>query len=187
MSQSEPVQEASPRGPLALVLVILGIFAKLLPHPANFSPVGAASLFSGARLPRWQAYLIPVGILALTDPILNAYYNFPLFSSYSIFTYIGFLISVWLGRRFLRKSGPLKIAAVCILSSVQFFIVSNFGSWLFGIDYPRTAAGLAQSYVMALPFFRTTLLSDLFFTAVLFGLHAWLTRMATARKQPVAA
>lgn len=179
-------QDAAGRGGLALLLTVLGVLARLLPHPANFAPVGAASLFSGARLASWQAYLVPLGIMAVTDPILNAYYGYPLFSSYVIFTYIGFLISVWIGTRLRGTKNVLRIGAACVLGSAQFFVITNLGSWLIGPDYPRTFAGLAQCYTMAIPFFRTTFLSDLLFTAVLFGLHAWLSSMASARKHAAA-
>jgi len=177
-----PQQAVSAGGALALLLTVIGVLARLLPHPANFTPVGAASLFSGARLKPWQAYLVPLGILAVTDPILNAYYGFPLFSGYAVFTYIGFLLAVWIGTRLRGTKNIWQIGAACVLSSVQFFVITNFGSWLIGPDYPATFAGLVRCYVMAIPFFRTTLVSDLLFTAVLFGLHAWLSRLVASRE-----
>lgn len=191
MSRSaEPAQQNSqnaPHGGLALLLTVIGVLSRLLPHPANFTAVGAASLFSGARLKTWQAYLVPLSILAVTDPILNAYYGFPLFSRYVIFSYIGFFVSVWIGTRLRGTESVVRIGGACVLSSVQFFVITNFGSWLIGLDYPHTFAGLVQCYTMAIPFFRTTFLSDLLFTAVLFGLHAWLTRLAGSHKRAVAA
>ena len=85
--------------PAALSLTVLGAAARLLPHPPNFAPVGATSLFAGARLPRWQAYLIPMALMAVTDPILSAFYGVQPYTRYSLFIYVSFLISVWLGRR----------------------------------------------------------------------------------------
>lgn len=38
-----------------------------------------------------------------------------------------------------------------------------------GSFYPKTGAGLIECYVAAIPFFKNTLLSDLFYTALLFG------------------
>ncbi|HLK18145.1 MAG TPA: DUF6580 family putative transport protein, partial [Bryobacteraceae bacterium] len=76
-----------------------------------------------------------------------------------------------------------KIAVVSIVSSMQFFLISNFGSWLWFDGYPKTAAGLANCYNAAIPFFGRTLLSDLIFTAILFGLHAWLSRTVAARER----
>jgi hypothetical protein len=174
--------------PAALSLTVLGAVARLLPHPPNFAPVGATSLFAGARLPRWQAYLIPMALMAVTDPILSPLYGFKPYTKYLLFTYLSFLISVWLGRRIRNTESISRIAAVTVLNSIQFFLLTNFGSWLWFQAYPRTAAGLASCYVAAIPFFGWTLASDILYTAVLFGLYAWLSRtVATGERLPVAA
>lgn len=173
--------------PVALSLTTLGAIARLLPHPPNFAPVGATSLFAGARLPRWQAYLVPLALLAVTDPILSPLYGFKPYTRYSLFTYVAFLISVWLGRRLRNTASISRIAGITFLNSIQFFLVTNFGSWLWENNYPRSAAGLARCYTAAIPFFGWTVAGDLFYTAVLFGLYAWLSRGLAARERvPVA-
>ena len=174
--------------PAALSLTVLGAAARLLPHPPNFAPVGATSLFAGARLPRWQAYLIPMALLAVTDPILSPLYGFKPYSKYLLFSYASFLISVWLGRRLRNTESISRIAAVTVVNSIQFYLITNFGSWLWFQGYPHTAAGLASCYVAAIPFFGWTLASDVLYTAVLFGLYAWLSRtVASGERVPVAA
>jgi hypothetical protein len=74
-----------------------------------------------------------------------------------------------------------------VLSSVQFFLITNFGAWL-GMPqlYSRSLAGLGNCYVAAIPFFGRTLASDLVYSAALFGLHAWLSR-TVVRTERVAA
>ena len=116
--------------PVALSLTVLGAVARLLPHPPNFAPVGATSLFAGARLPRWQAYLVPLVALAVTDPILSPLYGFQPYSKYLLFSYLSVLISVWLGRRLRNTESISRIAAITVLNSIQFFLITNFGSWL---------------------------------------------------------
>jgi Family of unknown function (DUF6580) len=171
--------------PAALSLTVLGAIARLAPHPPNFAPVGATSLFAGARLPRWQAYLVPLALLAVTDPILSPLYGFHAYSWYSLFTYFSFLISVWLGRHLANTESISRIAAVTLLNSVQFFLVTNFGSWLWFQGYPKTSAGLAACYTAAIPFFGWTLAGDFLYTGVLFGLYAWLSRtVATSERVP---
>jgi len=173
--------------PAALSLTALGAIARLLPHPPNFAPVGAMSLFSGARLPRWQAYLVPLALMAVTDPILSPLYGYQPFSKYLLFTYLSFLVSVWLGRRLLRNTESVSwIAAVTLLNSVQFFVITNFGSWLWFQAYPHTSAGLAACYIAAIPFFGWTLASDILYTGVLFGLHAWLSRTVATQERVAA-
>ena len=169
--------------PVALSLTTLGAIARLIPHPPNFAPVGAVSLFAGARLPVWQAYFVPLALMAITDPILAAFYHVPAYSRYQIFIYLSFVIGVWLGRRLRTTENVAKIAAFSVLNSVQFFLLTNFGSWLWFQGYPRTSAGLASCYIAAIPFFAWTFASDLLFTGVLFGLHAWLSRTVAAEER----
>ena len=173
--------------PAALSLTALGAIARLLPHPPNFAPVGATSLFSGARLPVWQAYLVPMALLAVTDPILSPLYGYQPYTKYLLFSYASFLISVWLGRRIRNTESIARIAAVTVLNSVQFYLVTNFGSWLWFGAYPHTASGLAACYTAAIPFFGWTFAGDLFYTGLLFGLHAWLTRTVAAPERIPAA
>jgi hypothetical protein len=169
--------------PVALSLTVLGAIVRLLPHPPNFAPVGATSLFAGARLPVWQAYLVPLALMAITDPIAASFYHVPAYSPYQLFVYGSFLIAVWLGRRLRGTESVLKIASMSVINSMQFFLISNFGSWLWFQGYPKTAAGLSASYNAAIPFFGRTLASDLIYTGILFGLHAWLSRTIAARER----
>lgn len=173
--------------PVALSLTVLGAIVRLLPHPPNFAPVGATSLFAGARLPVWQAYLVPLALMAITDPIVASFYHVAAYSKYTVFIYASFLIAVWLGRRLRGSESVPRIAALSVINSMQFFLVTNFGSWLWFQGYPKTWAGLASCYSNAIPFFGWTLGSDLLFTAVLFGLYAWLTRTVASRERVAAA
>ncbi len=66
-----------------------------------------------------------------------------------------------------KKVGNIFFASV--ISSVSFFIITNFGLWLSTSYYAKTGAGLAACYTAAIPFFHQTLLSDLFFVGLLFG------------------
>ena len=162
--------------PLALSLVSLGALVRLVPHPPNFAPVGALSLYSGARLRSWQAYLIPVLILAATDPILGLIFGFRVFTALTPFVYVSFLINVWIGRHLREAERAWRIGGAVVVGSLQFFLVTNFAVWATGHWYPHTLAGLGECYLLGIPFFGLTLAGDLAYAAVLFGLHAWLSR-----------
>ena len=166
--------------PLAAGLLILGALIRVTQH-WNFAPVGALSLFGGARLRGWQAYLLPLALMAVTDPLLGGY------SAATPLVYGSFLISVWIGTRLRNSENPAWIGAAAIAGSVQFFLITNFGSWLaMHSDYPRTLGGVMASYAAGLPFFWRTLGSDLFYAGVLFGLHAWLSRTVVRRERVAA-
>ena len=62
--------------------------------------------------------------------------------------------------------------------SLQFFFFANLGTWATENLYPHTVEGLLACFVAGLPFYSYTLLGDLGYSAVLFGLHALLSRTA---------
>ena len=164
--------------PLAIGLMILGALIRVTQH-LNFAPVGAMSLFAGARLRGWQAYALPLALMAITDPLLGGY------SAATPLVYASFLINVWIGTRLRQSENPLAIGGAALAGSVQFFLLTNFG-WLYATSlYPHTFGGLVASYVAGVPFFWRTLASDLLYSGVLFGLHAWLSR-TVARRERVA-
>src|SRR5271165_350625 len=168
--------------PAALALTVLGVISRLVPHPWNFTPVGSASLFSGARLAGGRAYLIPLAIMAITDPILNAVNHVPLFSYMQLFIYFSFGLSVLIGRFLWSTESAPRIALASLINSTQFFLITNFGVWAGSTQFAHTTAGLGACYVVAIPFFAYTVFGDLFFAGVIFGLHAWLSRTHTARQ-----
>ena len=155
---------------LAGGIVSLSIFGRLLPHPPNFTPLGGAAVFGGANLPRPWNYLVPIIVLALSDMVLGWHQTM-------IFVYGSFLVAVWLGERLLSQGASrAKIAAVSLANSTIFFLVTNFGVWYSTTLYPKTMAGLYQSYLMGLPFWRPTILADLIFTFGFFALYRLMHR-----------
>jgi hypothetical protein len=167
--------------PLAVGLVLLGGLGRLVQN-LNFAPVGAVSLFAGARMRGWQAYLLPIALMAVTDPFLHGY------SFATPFVYASFLINVWMGSKLRKTENPGWIGGAAVIGSAQFFLLTNFAVWVnpAQTSYPHSFAGLATCFVAAIPFFRNTLVSDLAFSAVLFGLYALLTR-TVLRSERVAA
>lgn len=165
--------------PLAFTLTVLAALVRLVPHPPNFAPIGGVALFGGARLRGWQAYCIPILAMLLTDPIRSRLEGgFAPYSWATPIIYTCFLINVLLGRMFLRhSSNALRIAAVAVAGSVQFYVITNLFEWWGGITpYPHTFAGLIECYTAALPFFGRTLVADLFYSGVLFTAYALLSR-----------
>lgn len=167
--------------PVALTLTIAAAALRLVPHPPNFAPVGSVALFGGARLRGWQAYCVPLLAMLVTDPILSRMAGYPAYSWATLVIYSCFLINVLLGRVFLRASyNAVRIASVAVIGSVQFYLFTNFFIWWQSSSlYPHNGSGLLECYIAALPFFGRTLLSDLFYSGVLFTAHAILTRHST--------
>lgn len=150
-----------------LALVAFGVLFRLLPHEANFAPVAAIALLSGAVLERHYALLVPLGILAISDAMIGSY------SSIS-FTWTAFILIAGYGMLFRHSSFGKRVLLGGVGSALIFFIVSNFGVWVASGMYPPTLAGLIDCYYMAIPFFRATLVSDLVYSGLLFGVATWL-------------
>jgi hypothetical protein len=172
---------------LAAGLVIIGAVARLVPHPANLTPVGGTSLFAGARVKGWLAYAIPLALMLIADPLLAAIHGYPAFNRVTPVIYAAFLVNVWIGRRLLARINPARVAAASVLCSLQFFFVTNLGVWMLGNWYPHTPAGLATSFTLALPFLGRTMAGDLAYAGVLFGLDALAGRFSRSAQRKAAA
>jgi len=148
----------------ALLSAILAAASlRLVPHPPNFSPIDAMALFSGAYLGRrWLAFAAPFLALLLSDAVLGFYQGME-------FQYVSVALIVILGAIVLPRTSIPRVGAASLASSILFFVVSNFGTWVVSGIYPHTVAGLASCYVAAVPFFQNTVAGDLFYSALLFG------------------
>jgi hypothetical protein len=154
---------------LAYVFVVLAVALRLLPHPFHFTPVAASLLFFGAFASRKQMW-IPVALLAASDYYLTVYhYGYSFSWDYAV-TFAWYAAMVLLGGVLLKRqvSAP-RVVGGALAASVSFFLLSNGMVWAVSNMYPKNAGGLMMSYAAGVPFFRTTLVSDLFFTAVAFG------------------
>jgi len=149
---------------LALLSAILVAAAlRLVPHPPNFTPIGAMALFSGAYLGRRAvAFAAPLAALLLSDLILGFYHG-------QATVYFSVALIVMIGIVALSRVSALRVGAAALASSVLFFVITNLGMWLFSGFYPRTLAGLEACYVAAVPFFQNTVAGDLFYATLLFG------------------
>ena len=157
---------------MVFLMIVLAAGSRLLPHPPNFAPVAAIGLFAGALSGRRVGWLVPFVALLASDSVLGFYHPVGM-----LWNYLAFATCLLLGSGWLRERRSLGRITVAVLSSsVAFFVLSNFGMWASGY-YPRTTAGLVECYVAALPFFRNTFASDVFYSAVLFGGHALLARL----------
>ncbi len=149
---------------VALLSAILFAAAlRLVPHPPNFTPIGAMALFSGAYLGRRPlAFVAPLGAMLLSDAVLGFY-------SGMWVTYLAIGLIVLVGWLALSRVSALRVGGAAVASSVVFFLVSNLGTWALSGMYAHTAAGLTACYVAAIPFFQNTLAGDLFYATLLFG------------------
>lgn len=131
-------------------MICIAIVSRIVPHPPNFTPITAIALFSSIHFKnKIYRYLIPITGLIISDIIIGI-------SLINIFVYLSFILIAFIGTKF-QKINNYSI----LLSSISFFIISNFGVWIIG--YPKDIEGFILCYYMALPFFINTILGDLFY------------------------
>jgi len=160
----------------ALLLILFAAFSRILPHPANFTPIAAIALFSGVYLNKRFAFAIPLIAMFISDLIIGMHSGMVwVYGSFVIITCIGF----WLRSRMETSSGKkiLYLLGASLASSVIFFIITNFGVWTSGF-YGLDLKGLAECYALAIPFFRNSLLGDLVYVTLMFGIYALISRYA---------
>jgi hypothetical protein len=153
---------------IVLCFIVFAAIARILPHPWNFTPVGAMALFSGAKLGRtWQAFLLPCSALFCGDLFVGFHRLMPI-------VYCSFCLSVCIGIAFRKRQalGPLSLAT--LLGAAQFFLITNFAFWAFEGAYPHSAAGLLACYVAGVPLFGNTLAGDACYAVLFFGSFALL-------------
>ena len=108
---------------LALLSAILAAAAlRLVPHPPNFTPIGAMALFSGAYLGRRTtvlAFAAPLAAMLLSDAILGFYSGFWI-------TYFAVAAIVLIGSLALVRRSAIRIGFTAVAGSIAFFLISNF-------------------------------------------------------------
>jgi hypothetical protein len=172
-------------GPMTVTLVILlGLAAAAMPlisadyRPYNFAAFGALGLFAAGRLSLGIAFLLCIGGKLISDSFNYAAFNFQpdyLSSWKYVLPFAVYPLCGWVLR---NTANPFAIGGTALISSMLFFLVSNFGAWLQPeLKYPQTLAGLIQCYTMALPFFKGTIISDFSISCGFFASHAYLAKL----------
>jgi hypothetical protein len=148
---------------LAVLLIAFAALSRFVPHPENFTPIAAMALFGGVYFDKRYAFVVPLVAMVVSDYFIGFHNTVPYV--YGSFVLAG-LIGIWLK----NHKSVAWIVGASLTSSVLFFVVTNFGVWVTG-GYPQNFGGLVECYIAAIPFFRNTVLGDLLYVGVLFGLY----------------
>jgi hypothetical protein len=170
--------------PLVLMIVLASLYRVIPGRPYGFAPQWALALFSGAIVKdkKW-AFALPVLSMFISDLIyqglfaagltpMQGFYqgmwiNYLLFASVTVF---GF---------FIKKVTVTNVFIMSLVAPTYFFLVSNFLTWA-GIgeyvEYEKSWNGLITCYTIGLPFYKTSLIATVAFSAILFGAYVLITR-----------
>ena len=151
---------------LLSIMILAAAFTRVIPHPPNFTAVGAMALFGGAYFSEKKfAFIVPLLAMLVSDLIIG-------FHNEMLSVYLSFVIIVGIGIMLSRNIKFKNVLAASLFSSALFFVLTNFQMWIQSPLYAKNISGLITCYVAAIPFFHHTVLGDLFFVGALFGLFA---------------
>ncbi|TRX56320.1 DUF6580 family putative transport protein [Thalassomonas sp. M1454] len=152
---------------LIFAFIIVIACLRMIPHPWNFTPIGALALFSGAYLSKKGYFIIPLAALLIGDAWYG-FYNGIVFTA----VYLGFIASTLVGHKLLAdKYSHTRLGSSIGLGALSFWLISNAGSWL--AFYPLTFNGLIQCYVNGIPYLGRSLIADGLYAILIFSVfHA---------------
>ena len=150
-------------------IIVLSLF-RLIPHPPNFTPILAISVFAGIKFKdNLFSYLVPVFAMLVSDAIIG-------FHGGMIIIYLAIVLSAYISRRF--NTINTSVLGSCIL----FYLITNFQVWVMSSSYPKSLNGILECYTLAIPFLGMTLLSTFFYSYVLFYGYSFLSKIQTYQK-----
>ena len=166
------------------ILVVLAAILKVTTFPHSINPIIAISLFSGVVISdKKLAFAMPLLAMFVSDIMLEVLNIAPGFYGMGqIGNYASLLLVTVLGFS-MKKINVINIAGYSIGSSILFFILSNTNCFIFdNLNYYGTGLqGWANCLVAGIPFVKNSLITDLSFSAVLFGSYI-LVRKSFAKK-----
>ncbi len=180
---------------IVFFIIILTVFSRLFINIPNFTAIGALALFCGAIANKNRfSIAIPFIALLASDLILislgKQYLDY-FKDGYFVWVYVAFAATWLIGKLINNRLKTVNIVLASLASSVSFFLITNFGSWLQLAEYPKTLAGLGQSYLAGLVFYKTGLfinfmgiVGDLFFTALFFGTFFLMQYLFASKLKP---
>jgi hypothetical protein len=170
---------------LVYFLILMGAVLRVLPHPANFAPIAAIALFGAVYLKdKRQALVLPLAAMIISDVFLG-------YDSWQsrLAVYGSFLIVGLIGLMLRNHKNVFSVISASLFGSTLFYLITNL-VWIYPPKmYPHSLEGQILSYTNALPFFRYTILGDLFYVALFFGLYeiVWLYESKYKLERPVSA
>lgn len=174
----------------AFLLIVVAVLSRVFPHPAwlNFTAVGGALLYFGARRPLRQMW-VPLFLLMATDYYLTVFfYSYPFHVSAYLVTWAWYAGVIVLGQTLLsRRTSIGRVSAGILIAPTSFFLLTNFAAWVAMPQlYPHNLAGLGLSFVAGLPFYRNDLLSTTIVAGLAFGMPA-VAHVLARRHEPMSA
>ncbi len=167
---------------MILAVIILAGASRLIKHPYNFTPIMAMAIFAGCYLRERWGVILPLAAMLISDYFIG-FYEWQVM----IMVYLSIALSFIIGRLLAKNLRWYNVIFSSLISSVIFFLITNFSVWVFFNWYPHSWQGLVNCFVLALPFFRNSLVGDLFYTGLIFSAYnlalVWINKMVSKKSE----
>jgi hypothetical protein len=162
---------------IAVILILLAAISRVVMYPHNFSPMIGMAIFGGAVIKdKRLAFALPLLSMFVSDVMFEVFNIAPGFWGWGQLVGYGIFGLITAIAFNLKKISVVNVAGYSIMSSVIFFLLSNLSFFL--IDnpvyhtYTQDMNGFVMCFVKALPFFRTSVVADLVYSGLLFGIYS---------------
>lgn len=149
------------------LLLAFGVLGRWAQPAWNFTPLAAVTALGAFYFRSWlPAVLLPATLLVVSDLVLPSHDSWQVQAS----VHLSAIIPLVLGRAARAHEGWRRAAlwGMCgFVPATVFYLVTNFAVWASKSLYAPTAAGLVESYVKGLPFYRTMLAGDVCYIALM--------------------
>lgn len=166
---------------MAYIIILIGAVLRVVPHAANFAPIGAIALFGGVYLSKRWSLAIPLAAMIVSDFFIGFDSVSSRLTVYGAFALIGLV-----GMLVAKRKNFATVIGGSLAASAIFFVVTNFAYFYPTKMYPHNWQGIVAAYTAGIPFVRNTVISDFVYVAAFFGSYELVSLWARKRKQHAA-
>lgn len=154
-----------------LIMMCVLITIRIIPHPWNLTPLMTFAFLSRRFYPRATSVIVTTLCLFISDTVLAYTQHHATLGSWSFFTYTYIAFIAFTCQ--IDESQISRSILMIALSSIGFWVWTNFGCWLSMPEYSKDIKGLTDCYIMALPFLKNQFFGDFLWTCLTLGTLNW--------------
>lgn len=162
---------------LIIALTILAALSRLVWHVPNFSPLSSVLIFSAFLAPNKKMATWPLLALLASDLVLG-FYHWNVMSA----VYLATALNIVIGYGLKKNPRTLNVLSAAMLSAISFFLITNLAVWASSNWYAKDFNGLMYCFTLAIPFFKSTLASNILYSSLLFSVYSLVTAKLPEKK-----
>lgn len=144
-----------------IFITFLFVLIRIIPHPPNFTPILAGIIFLPfIKKDLTFSIIVPLAAMLISDFFIGMH-------SLMFWTYVPIALLSYLTYS-MHKDSLMRIGSLSVISPMVFFLISNFGVWVSSSFYTKNISGLMECYFNAIPFYTSSAISCILFTALFY-------------------